>query len=56
MWERRGVYRILVGKPKGKRPLGIPRRRWEDNIKTDLHEVGCKGMSWIKIGKGGGHL
>jgi hypothetical protein len=41
MGERRGVYRVLVGKPEGNRPLGIPRRRWEDNIKMDLQEVGC---------------
>jgi hypothetical protein len=40
MGERRGVYRVLVGKPEGKRPLGRPRRRWEDNIKMDLLEVG----------------
>jgi len=40
MRERRGVYRVLVGKPEGKRPLGRPRRRWEDNIKLDLQEVG----------------
>jgi hypothetical protein len=40
MRERRGVYRVLVGKPEGKRPLGKPRRGWEDNIKTDLQEVG----------------
>jgi hypothetical protein len=40
MGEDRGVHRVLVGKPEGKRPLGRPRRRWEDNIKTDLHEVG----------------
>jgi hypothetical protein len=39
--ERRGAYRVLVGKPEGRRPLGRPRRRWEDNIKTDLREVGC---------------
>jgi len=44
MGERRDVYRVLVGKPEGKRPLGILRRRWEDNIKMDLHEVGCWGM------------
>jgi len=44
MGKRRGVYRILVGKPEGKRPLGRPRRRWEDNIKMDLQEVGCGGM------------
>jgi hypothetical protein len=40
MWEDRGVHRVLVGKPEGKRPLGRPRRRWEDNIKMDLQEVG----------------
>jgi len=43
MGERRGVYRILVRKPEGKRPLGS-RRRWKDNIKMDLQEVGCRGM------------
>ena len=42
--ERRGVYRVLVGKPEGKRPLVRPRHRWEDNIKMDLQEVGCEGM------------
>ena len=42
--ERRGVYRVLVGKPEGKRPLGRPRGRWEDNIKMDLQKVGCGGM------------
>jgi hypothetical protein len=47
--ERRGVYRVLVGKPKGKRPLGRHRRRWEDNIKMDLQEVGCGGMDWIEL-------
>ena len=47
--EGRDVYRILVGKPKGKRPLGRPRRRWEDNIKKDLQEVGCGGIDWIKL-------
>ena len=47
--ERRGVCRILVGKPKGKRPLGKPRRRWEDNIKTDLQEVGCGGVDGIDL-------
>jgi len=40
MWEGRGVYRVLVGKPEGKKKLGRPRRRWEDNIKMDLREVG----------------
>jgi hypothetical protein len=47
--ERRGVYRVLVGKPEGKRPLGRPRSRWEDNIKMDLQEVGCGGMDWIVL-------
>ena len=45
----RGVYRVLVGKPEGKRPLGRPRRRWEDNIKMDLQEVRCGGMGWIEL-------
>ena len=49
MGERRGVYRVLVGKPEGKRPPGGPRRRWEDNIKMDLQEVGCRGMDWIDV-------
>ena len=49
MGEGRGVYRVLVGKPEGKRPLGRPRRRWEDNIKMDLQEVGCGGMDWIEV-------
>jgi len=47
--ERRGVYRFLVGKPEGKRPLGRPRRRWEDNIKMDLQEVGGGGVDWIEL-------
>jgi hypothetical protein len=42
-------FRVLVGKPEGKRPLGRPRRRWEDNIKMDLQEVGCGGMEWIEL-------
>jgi len=57
--ERRGVYRVLVAKPEGKRPLVRPRRRWEDNIKMDLHEVDCEGMDWIElaeVGTGGGDL
>ena len=45
----RGVYRVLVGKPEGKRPPGKPRCRWEDNIKMDLQEVGCGGMDWIEL-------
>jgi len=49
MGERRGVYRVLVGKREGKRPLGRPRCRWEDNIKIDLQEVGCGGMDWIEL-------
>ena len=40
---------VLVGKPEGNRPLGRPRRRWEDNIKMDLQDVGCKGMDWIDL-------
>jgi len=47
--ERRGIYRGLVGKYEGKRPLGRPRRRWEDYIKMDLEEVGCGGMKWIEL-------
>jgi hypothetical protein len=43
------VYRVVVGKPEGKRPLGRPRRRWEDNIKMGLKEVGCGGMDWIEM-------
>ena len=50
MRERRGVYTVLMGKPKGKRPLGRPECRWEDNIKMDLQEVGCGGMDWIGLG------
>jgi 3-oxoacyl-ACP reductase-like protein len=42
------VYRVLVGKPEEKMPLGRARRRWEDNIKANLQEVGCKGMDWIE--------
>ena len=47
--ESRYVYRVLVGKPKGKRPLGRPRSRWKDNIKMNLQEVGCGGMDWIGL-------
>jgi len=52
MGEGRGIYRVLVRKPEGKRPLGRPRRRWEDNIKMDLHEVGCgvwTALCWLRI-------
>jgi len=49
MGERRGVYRVLVGKPEGKRPLGRPRLRWENNIKMDFQEVVCGGMDWIEL-------
>jgi hypothetical protein len=62
MGEDRGVHRVLVGKPEGKRPLGRPIRRWGDNIKMDLQEVGGggggvgAGWSWLRIGTGGGHL
>ena len=59
MGEGRVVHRVLVGKPEGKRPLGKPRRRWEDNIKMDLPEVGgdCGAeWSWFIIGISGGHL
>ena len=49
-WNRRGgVYRVLVGKPEGKRPLGRPRRRWVDNIRMDLQEVGCGHVEWIGL-------
>jgi len=59
MGEGRGVYRVLVGKPEGRRPLGRPRHRWEDNIKLDLQEVRCGAWtesSWLWIGTGDGHL
>ena len=49
MGDRKGVYRVLVGKPEGKRPLGRPRRRWEDNIKMDLQKVGCEAIDWIEL-------
>jgi len=49
MGERRGVYRVLVEKADGKRPLGKPRRRLEDNIKIDIQEVGCGVMDWIEL-------
>jgi hypothetical protein len=53
MWHAwgkgRGVYRVLVGRPEGKRPLGRPRRKWEDNIKMDLREIGIDGANWIQL-------
>jgi hypothetical protein len=49
---RRVIYRVLVGKPEGKRPLERPRLRWEDNIKMDLQEVGCGGVGWIERAQG----
>ena len=49
MEEKGGGYRVLVGKPEGKRPIGRLRHRWEDNIKMDLQEVGCGGMDWIEL-------
>jgi len=49
MEDRRGVYRVLVGKPETKRPLGRPRPRWEDNIKVDLQKVECGAMDWIEL-------
>ena len=49
MGEERGVYRVLVGKPEGRRPLGRPRRRWVDNIRMDLQEVGCGYVDWIGL-------
>jgi hypothetical protein len=47
--EGRGVHRVLVGRPEGKRPLGRPRRRWEDNIKMDFREIGIDGANWIRL-------
>jgi len=49
MVEERGVYSVMVGKPEGKRPLGRPGRRWVDNIRADLQEVGCGYMDWIGL-------
>jgi hypothetical protein len=59
MGEERNVYRVLMGKPEGNRPLGRPRRRWEDGIRMDLKEIGLGvwiGSSWLRIGAGGGLL
>jgi hypothetical protein len=49
MGEGRGVYRVLVGRPKGKRPVGRPKHRWEDNIKLNLREIGIDGTNWIRL-------
>jgi hypothetical protein len=49
MGEERGSYRVLGGRPEGKRPLGRPRRRWEDNIKMDLREIKIHGAKWIRL-------
>jgi hypothetical protein len=49
MGERRGACRVLVGRPKDKRPLGRPRHRWEDNIQMDLGEIGINGANWIQL-------
>jgi hypothetical protein len=56
--EKRGAYRILVGRPEGRRPLDRPRRRWEDNIKMDIQDWDgvMTGLSWLRIGTGGGLL
>ena len=59
MGERIGVYRVLVGKPEGKRPLGRSSHRWKCNIKMDFREVGCRVLTvscWLRIGTDGGHL
>jgi len=56
MWhiqETTGAYRVLVGKPEGKRPLGRPRRRWDDNVRMDHQDVGWKGKDWIDLSQGG---
>ena len=51
MGERRGVFRVLVGKPEGRKPLGRPRHRWEDHINMNRQEVGCGGMDWIELAR-----
>jgi hypothetical protein len=51
--SRRGVYRVLIGKPESNRPLGRPKRRWEDNIKMDLREIGTEGANWIRLAQSG---
>jgi hypothetical protein len=49
MWNERDVYRVLVGRLEGKRPVGRPRRRWKDNIKLDLREIGIDGANWLRL-------
>jgi hypothetical protein len=53
MGEERKVYKVLVGKPEGRRPLGRPRRRWEDGIRMDLGETGLGGVDWIRVAQVG---
>jgi hypothetical protein len=55
MGEKRNAYRILVGKPEGKKPLGRPRCRWEDNIRMDLREIGWGGINWIDLAQDRDH-
>jgi hypothetical protein len=55
MGEKRNAYRILVGKPEGRRPLGRPRHRWVDNIKMDLTEIGLDGMDWVDLAQDRDH-
>ena len=55
MEQSRNAYRVLVGKPESKRPLGKPRHRWEDNIKMDLREVGCDSRDWIDLAEDRDH-
>jgi len=55
MGDRRGVFRVLVGKPERKRPFGRPRLRWDDNIKMDLQEMGCRVMDWIELAQVAGN-
>jgi hypothetical protein len=52
MGEERKVYKVLVGKPEGRRPLGRPRRRWEDGFRMDLREIGLEGVDWIRLPQG----
>ena len=55
MGDRRGVFRVLVGKPERKRPFGRPRLRWDDSIKMDLQEMGCRVMDWIELAQVAGN-